>query len=438
MAPPHGSSGGSSTGPRAPFGRTDDIAGAGLGRRSEAPAPQIGSYVIQPKTSDGASMAPSWLLPGGEDQLETSTLTASLGRGPAQFVGVYDTMPHLEPYDDAVHKLLKPRDMPGGAVLRWLFPRATELTGQSPDTSVISAQRRAFLPTPSGSNALIAWVAGFDVLPRTWNQWHTDEIGTDGVWPGIPPHGGENNGYLADGASNRHNIAADLASTRPHVPGQGKAGTTRPLRDFGAGGGNKDALYYLATAVARPMLDLFGYMGGGAEADLLELAGGTRYVAVWLQFMWSRWDGTDLLGSSLGTHYEIPWTVTPGRAIAAGHREAWHTSIPLDGPSLTVPITAATLYNFGAGFTACSPIAGAVRATIVGNGQSAEPGSIFAMLRGYNGAAGPYDQATIAPDAQDTLELPHNHCGTISLFYGYDEAVCTRPIAALASLSVTR
>lgn len=372
-----------------------------LGQRTRGTRPFVGVYPV--KAGGVGFVAPA--------------NASELGRGPVQFIGTFDTMPELEPWDDGAHKALAPMESPGGLTLKWSLPRVTDYL----------AATAMLAPSLFYGASLTLYVAGFDALPADHRK---------NSWPGTPP-----------GAST-HDITTDalagpwmsgLSAVRPRNPNPALYGD-----DYGDGGSASDALRYLARKVARPVLDLTAYMGGpGAEADLVELAGGTRYVAVWLRLWWPRWDGVDPL---LAADFEVPWQVSAGPAYAPGHRHAWHVSIPVLGnelaaeASLLLPPTAPG----GGGpvrYGLCSPISGLWHATVISNSSAAEDGAGSPLLVGLELRHGvSFGGDTIGVAYNDHTTSAHlasgiRHGGSAVISAGY-LAASTVPLAGLVCVSV--
>lgn len=378
-----------------------------LGERLPVVRPKAGTYPIRAFTSDGVTQAPGWNPPTDNEDWGTS-----LGRGPMQFLGCFDTMPDLVDYDDAMRQNLRPDDMPGGATLRFSMPRPLRYSGPDDTTEYKSAVAPA-MRYPAG---LVLYVAGVDVLPAGWKD--------DPLWPGLPA------GYVGDISY----VAGQLTSqwsTDLQAPFNNDPGGAPTQETFGPGG-YADGVRYLAHHVARPMLDLLGYVGGpGAEADLGELAGGHRYVAAWLQFWWTRYDGVDPFENAA---HDVVWTVQAGRPANAGHRNAWHLTIPVVGPDLN---NEAALAAEGKAFGIASPIAGTWRVSITSNGSAADS-DVFVGLEIRNGGLLERDTTAVAYNEHGVpsqLSPATRHGGAAVVLAGYDNANAT-PIAALVSISV--
>lgn len=373
-------------------------------------APLWGQYPIVASKTAGGWQAPGVpLAAGSERQL--------LGRGPVQFCGVFDTRPELEPWQPTVHRALEPVPSPGGVTLRWMAPRntATDAAG------AVQTLQPAF----ADAIALSLYVAGMDVVPAS-DQW-TNGAGA-ASWPGRPV--GTLPFAFSKGAALNLGTAwqTGLSFTRPTQ--QGQAGVAGNSGQFGLVE-QQDGFRWMRNVNAMPVLDLLAYAGAPwSEADLLELAGGTRYVAAWLRLWWSRREGVDPLAAA---RYFVPWTVGPGRAVAAQHREAWHCSYPMLGP----PVAAqADVFDDGVRYQVSSPIPGAWRVGVESNGDAGDD-DIYVGLELRNGtilnraslAVGPTDHGLfIGPTT------PHAGAGVLSCGYSNVAQVT----AGLVSVSVVR
>lgn len=356
--------------------------------------PLPGAYPMRPGVA-------GWVAP---------TASNILGRGPVQFLGVFDTMPWLEDYDEAMKRNLNPVDMPGGVTLRWTLPRATNYAAAGDVNTVAPQFRRAGV-------GLSLYVAGVDVMPEDWQS--------NANYPGLTPLAA---GFTYDATRVEGQWATGLSFIRPRDP-------SGPVTGPGGPGGARDGVRWLAEHVARPALDLLAYCGGpGAEADLGELAGGHRYVAAWLRLWWSRYDGVDPLAA---VNLELPYTIQAGRALNAGHRQAWHVSIPVDGDDMA---SESEVFDNGKIYGVSSPIAGLWRASVCSNGDGVGEGlGLFTGLELRNANR-------IATDSQATLFSEHDgaaqlgstvrHGGAGYIASGWD-ANGSAPIAGLVSLSVT-
>lgn len=368
-----------------------------LGRRTLLTRPMTGTYRLTPNQAGWVAPVPS----------------SDLGRGPVQFLGVFDTAPDLEPYDDALHAALAPVESPGGVVLRWQLPRALDLASVSAVSSLAPGIQHAA--------GLVLYVAGVDVLPDGWRR--------SASWPGLPP---DESGFVYTAGDLESEWAVGLSSTRPRVPSPDPLVDT----DFGAGGSSSDGLRYLARHVARPALDLLAYSGAGAEADLVELAGGYRYVAAWLRLWWPAWDGADPFAAA---DYQIPYVINAGRAVNAGHRAAWHVAVPIVGPAIAAASRAATMATPGgcARVALCSPIAGAWYLAAASNGQAADPADgLFVGLELRSGERIELDTADVHYNEHGGVVTPAaRHGGSGVVLAGYDNTAAA-PIAGVAFVSV--
>ncbi len=318
-----------------------------------------------------------------------------LGRGPAQFLGVYDTRPELGlGWGAAMHRNLQPVPMPGGATLRWTAPRNTRIDG----AGLVQTLQPAF----ADAIALTLYVGGLDVLP-TPGQWRNP------TWPGRPVGA---TAFTFDKATD--NVPTlwqtGLAFQRPQQVGQG---TALDSGQFGLAEMN-DGFAWLRLVNAMPALDLLSYAGAPwSEADLLELVGGTRYVAAWLRLWWSRRNGVDTLAD---VAYHVPWTVAPGRAVNAQHRKVWHCAYPV----LPKPVAAqADVYVDGARLGVSSPVCGTWRVGAENNGDALDNAVHVGLeLRGsviLARAAMSVDPATHGSIIGPTT--PHGGSGVVSVGY---------------------
>lgn len=389
------------------FGDTSPDGGARLRRDCERPRSRaLGRRTLLSRPNGGA-----YPIRAGISGWSAPVAPSSMGYGPSQFLGVYDTMPDLEPYDDALHASLQPVESPGGVTLRWALPRATVLTGVPALSSLA--------PGIAHAACLTLYVAGVDVLPSGWRK--------AASWPGLPP---EWDGFAYSAGALETVWATGLSTARPRRAGA----NPQTDSDFGRGG-DSDGLRYLARHIARPALDLLAYSGGGAEADLVELAGGQRYIAAWLRLWWPCWDGVDPFSAA---DFEIPYTITAGRAINAGHRQAWHCAVPIKGPSMLAASRQTLMSTVGtpSRVTLCSPIAGAWYVAACSNAGAAD-GDLFVGVELRSGERLELDSAAVAYNAHGGVLTPTaRHGGTGVVLAGYDSTAPNGAIAGLACVSV--
>lgn len=336
---------------------------------------------------------------------------SNLGRGPSQFLGVYDTRPELEPYDDQTHRALSPLAMPGGACLRWSLPRALRYEDSGALLSAVA-------PAHGYAASLTLYVAGVDVLPLGWRDAPT--------WPGLPT------GYVAQASDiNLDSTLWELGLTAAQV---GPGATA--LSDAGADAA--DGLRYLARHSARPVLDLLSYSGAPCvEADLSELAGGARYVAAWLRLWWPCWSATDPFAA---VALDIPWTVVAGPSRFACHRDAWHVGIPVVGKPLAFASWATDVLEPNAAvarYGVASPVAGTWAARVCSNARAADGADSLQIAVEFRNS----DRVSTT-----TTSVDYNEHGAViapSLRHGGSAVVIAAypntledPIAGLVSLSV--
>lgn len=302
-----------------------------LGTRRRVSRPAAGLYPLR-------ASGTQWVAP---------VPPSSMGHGPMQFMGVWDTQPELEPYDDATHKALGMSAMPGGATLRWGLPRATQYVDAAVAHSSIA-------PAISYPGALTLYVAGVDVIPAGWRDADT--------WPGLPV------GYTARVSDL---LVDDTVWARGLTEATLAHRVDTALSD--AGRDMSDGVRYLARHVARPVLDLLAYAGAPAlEADLSELAGGARYVAAWLRFWWPAYDGVDPMSASA---LDIPWAVLPGPSRYACHRSAWHVALPVTASALTYATWTTSIADPSvavARYGVASPIGGLWQVLACANARAAD------------------------------------------------------------------
>lgn len=313
---------------------------------------------------------------------------ADLSYGPVQWLGVWDTRPDEAPWDVPLHRSLDPKPAPGGVTLRWAWARRGD-----PASSVPPPYPG---PVLSGSVALRLIVAGIDVSPAG-EGWRTLP-----TWPGSWTSGAD-----TTEAYNRAWILALQTASRGQRGGL-------------AWRNNADGLQLLSRHLARPVLDLLAYAGAPwCEADLGELAGGTRYAAAWLQQVWSRTNGVDPIGSA---SWVVPYAVVPGPARAPVHRRAWHCAYPIASTEIAAE---ANLYDEDATAAAksarvgiASPIAGRWSVHARHNGLAgADPMFVGCELRG----AGPIERAHFAlgiADQDEGVILERCHGGAATLVCG--------------------
>lgn len=247
--------------------------------RSLAERPLSGLYPI-------ISGAAGWVAPPSR---------SFAGRGPVQYLGAFDTRPELPEWEAAAVRTLRPIPAPGGVTLRWSMPHMYGLGGSS--SSWLASWPRAGV-------ALVLYVASFDVLPPA--GWASGaELSTGYAWPGLPP-----SAYEADPQQFQELLGLQFSRV-----------ATRPYAE------ESDGAAYLTKHAVQPALELLSYTGRPwSEADLAELGGGARYVAAWLRLWWVRDGGTDPLGT---VNYQVPWTLTAGRAVDAEHRRIHHCAYML-------------------------------------------------------------------------------------------------------------
>lgn len=376
--------------------------------------PTAGHYPIRALAADG-TQAPGWVPPAarGPDVFNDGY---RLGRGPVQYLGCFDTMPDLTHYDDAMAANLRPTDAPGGATLRFHMPRPLRVLDDPDGAYRVSS----VAPAMRYHAGLALYVAGVDVLPPGWR----DAI----TYPGLPAGVIGDGPYIAD--DNDSEWAQGLQQPFNNDPGGS------PVQETFGPGGLADGVRYLAHHVARPMLDLFGYMGGpGAEADLGELAGGTRYVAAWLRLWWTREDGVDPF---VDVDHDIAWTVHPGRAINPGHRHVWHNTIPVQGHGLDPGQYEDEIRLNGASYGLASPIAGNWRAVITSNAPAAGAQMLYVGLELRNGGTLERDWTAVAWNEHGVasqLAPSTRHGGAAVILAGYDETAGN--VNGLVSVSVT-
>lgn len=318
-------------------------------RGARLPPPVPGQYPIV-----SANVKGGWVAP---------TERSVLGHGPVQFLGVWDTSQHpddpsrcAEPWQLNVHRALQPADSPGGVTLRWMAPRNTQ-TDAAPAVQTLG-------PAFENAIALTLYVAGLDVLPSA-ADWHQN-------WPGAPV--GATPFAFNKAVANIPTVwQTGLSFTRPRF---GVSQTAVPGNSGSFGLDEmQDGFRWMRNVSALPALDLLSYIGAPwAEADLSELAGGTRYVAAWLRLWWSRYEGADQL---LDARYFVPYVVRQGRATAPCHRECWHTAFPM-APRAGVAAVG-DVYAGGARYQLASPISGTWRVGAENNGEIAD-NAIFVGL----------------------------------------------------------
>lgn len=291
----------------------------------------------------------------GEYGIVASTLTppeagaagrSVLGYGPVQFLGVFDTMPSAPEWQMESHRALAPKASSGGVTLRWATPRQTRI--DQPGTV------QTLNPAFANAIALTLYVGGLDVLPspQTWRS---------RTWPGFPV--GSTPFAFSKATQNVPSIwQTGLAFVRPQRVGDG-AFAPGPSGQFGTTE-QQSGFDWLRLIGGQPALDLLSYAGAPwVEADLWELAGGTRYVAAWLRMWWSRYEGTNELTE---VNYRIPYTLRSGRALNPCHRHAWHVSLPVV-PKVGVNAEA-DVYAGGSRLQVSSPIGGRWRIGAENNG----------------------------------------------------------------------
>jgi len=351
-----------------------------------------------PRTLVGmrALEAPKW----GQYPLVASMVTEPasrtlLGYGPAQFLGIFDTRPGEPVWQPEVHRSLEPVASPGGVSLRWMAPRNTRIDG----AGAVQTLQPAF----ENAIALTLYVGGLDILPGpdTWVQ---------PSWPGRPV--GSTAFAFSKAVPNIPSIwQMGLAFQRPTQVGQ--AGAPGDSGQFGLAE-QQDGFGWMRLINGMPMLDLLSYAGQTwAEADLWELAGGTRYVAAWLRLWWSRFNGDNTLASM---SYYLPYTLSPGRPAAPCHRHSWHCAYPMVPREVAAQVN---VYDDGTRFQVSSPISGTWRVGAENNGNVGDNGVHVGLeLRGsviLNRAA-----MTVAPNQHGLIIGPttvHGGAGVLSVGY---------------------
>jgi len=265
------------------------------------------------------------------------------GRGPAVALGVFDTRPGPD-WQPAAVRALRPIPSPGGVVLRWNFPRvlnASDYGGAVWQPSL-----------PPGGQAMVLYVAGFDVLPQARlfkAPGATNVPGGNAPWPNLMP-------------------GPEYTLTSEDTDGE-EAATMAGATGAASFAEQDDAVRYLVRNVGRPALDLMAYNGQvWSEADLLELAGGCRYIMAWLRFYWVRLAGTDTWRGC--EPYWMPYTLSAGRAVAAAHREIHHCTYLVHPKDAVLP---ANLFaSTSIRMAAQSPLGGAVTVVATQNGKAAD------------------------------------------------------------------
>lgn len=312
--------------------------------------PKHGQYRI----CDPALAGPAWLAPSASGNL--------CGAGPAFYLGSWDTLPHLEPWAPDALAALHYAAAPDGLTLRWQHPRLSDTRN--------TFRLYDYAPAWRYAQALTLYVAAFDVLEDSNSSLFS--------WPGQPP-----------GSS-----ATDLKTPAAQWPADSRW-ANQILAATPVVNQNSVVPQMLARLYARPALDLLAYAvpGGWCEADLIELAGGCRYVSAWLGFAWSRWQGTDWLTGSNADYY-LPWTLLYQPSDRACHRKAYHVGWPtgVDG-TIATPASSAEIFTSSTATRRgiYSPIQGRWRMTWAMNNP---------------GPAGPGAQATMGLEirATDWLE----------------------------------
>ncbi len=289
---------------------------------------------------------------------------ALLGYGPSQFLGVFDTRPDLPPWQAEVHRSLQPIPMPGGATLRWMAPRNTRIDGAGAVQTLAPAFENAI--------ALTLYIGGLDVLPPT-SAWCAP------YWPGAPI--GATRFAFSKAIANVPSLwQMGMAFQRPTQVGQ--AGAPGSSGQFGLQE-QQSGFDWLRLVAGMPALDLLSYAGAPwSEADLGELAGGTRYVAAWLRLWWSRFEGVDTLNLNPDTavEYYLPWTVSPGRPLAPAHRKCWHCAYPMVPRQI---VAADDVWDDGQRLQVSSPVSGQWFVGAENNGDAGDaPVDIGLELRG--------------------------------------------------------
>lgn len=314
-----------------------------------------------------------WNAPAG-------TAGTTLATGPMKFIGVWDTRPELAAWDADFHKSLSAKPSPGGVTLRWSAGRQSDLAFASFIHPAPAFMRGA---------ALVLYVAGVDVPPV--GKWRGEDR-----WPGAWPSSQAwdfNTSWI-------DSLVSSAAGVRGGV-------------DWSS---VDDGIRFLARNNARPVLDLMSYVGGPwSEADLSELAGGTRYVAAWVRAMWSRHGGVDHLAS---VDYHLPLVTMPGRARAACHRVAWHCAYALESAPTADP--GDDVYNDGVRLGLASPIAGIWRVSGVHNGAAGRaPLTVGVELRG-SCALERYDFELTVGGEREGIETEQAHGGAAVLTLAHD------------------
>lgn len=341
--------------------------------------------------------------PPVEGSLTAPASRSLLGYGPVQFLGVFDTLADpdcpekcAKPWQEEVHRALQPVESPGGVTLRWSGPRNT----QTDAAGVVQTLGPAF----ENAIALSLYVGGLDLLqsPKEWNQ----------NWPGQPI--GATPFAFSKAVPNIPTIwQTGLSFTRPRF-GFSQTAVAADSGDFGLAE-MQDGFRWLRNVNALPALDLLSYIGAPwAEADLWELAGGTRYVAAWLRLWWSRFEGANTLAD---VRYHVPWVALRGRAAAPCHRDAWHTALPIIPASGVA--AEGDVYTDGARYQLASPISGAWRVGAENNGDAGD-NAIFVGLELRGSTILSRAAMSVNPLTHGTIIGPTaNHGGAAVISAGY-------------------
>lgn len=320
-----------------------------------------------------------------------------LGRGPAQFLGVFDTCPGA-PWQAEVHRAMEPIPSEGGVTLRWMAPRHTRIDA--------AATVQTLQPAFENAIALTLYVGGCDVLPPA-TFWRNP------VWPGRPV--GATPFAFNKATPNVPTLwQTGLAFQRPTQVQQatvaldsGQFGLTEQQSGFD----------WLRLVNAMPALDLLSYAGAPwSEADLWELAGGTRYVAAWLRLWWSRFNGLDTL-SEEDVSYYVPYTIGPGRPLRPAHRQCWHCAYPVLPASGVAAV--GDVYTDGVRLQVSSPNSGTWRVGAENNGDAGD-NPIFVGLELRGSTILNRANMSVDPATHGTIIGPtqvHGGAGVISAGY---------------------
>ena len=355
--------------------------------------------------ADGSPLRP-WL--GRGEYLVNPSLvfppTATrVGAAPPLLLGPYDTRPDEAPYEESVHQGMAPMAARDGVTLRMGIPSNITATAEAGGVVNFAAfwtgvpQQTATPFTVTGFNqwgCLVLYVGGFDFI---------EELNTFGMsgghwWETSKPPGPD-----IGGIPNIINTTDDYYAGR------------NPRNSQFAG------WQFMRRAFLKPRLDLLPYLASGmAEFDLLEIAGGCRYIWAAIEFQYIADNGVDWIATPVNQFWTIPYSVRPGRAIAAAHRNVWRFGVckmmPFAGST-----AALNVINPGYWVTFSPPYAGVGQMQIGGAGNGS-----------YYGAAANLEGATMSIAASVTVSMPRT-----GYTLGALPAACRSPgLALIAGSSV--